>query len=93
MKITKADLAPSRNMLKALGKGKWELEGMEIMAFAQMMQWFSGIQKAIEIEVTRQDEDAKRAEAQKESPILEAKPVEDPIKHDIAKPPRKSKEK
>ena len=93
MKFIKQDLAPSRNMLKALGKGKWELDGMEIMAFSQMMQWFASVQKAIELEVAKDEEDAKKLEAQQASPIVIAKPTEDPIKQNIAKSPRKSKEK
>jgi hypothetical protein len=93
MKFTKQDLAQSRNMLKALGKGRWELDGMEIMAFHQMMQWFSFIQKNIEIEAAQEEEDAKAAAAQAAAPIPQARPVEDPMKHNVAKPPKKSKEK
>ena len=91
MKFTKQDLAPSRNMLKALGKGKWELEGMEIMAFAQMMNWFASIQKAIEQDVARDEEGDEKAESQKVAPIPEAKSVENPIKQNIAKSPKKAK--
>lgn len=77
MKVNKTDLAHSRNMLKVLGKGEWKLDGMEILAFAEMMKWFSHIQKSIELEVSQEEADAKRAEAQKNiPPILEAKPIE-----------------
>jgi hypothetical protein len=83
MKITKQDLAPSRNMLKALGKGKWELDGIEILAFASMMQWFAALQKKIEEEVALEEARAKAEAVEKEklaSGVLEPKPVESPIK-------------
>jgi hypothetical protein len=93
MKVTKNDLAPSRNMLKALGKGKWELDGMEIMAFSQMMQWFANLQRAMETEIAEEEEKLKKDAEQAAAPIPVATPVEDPIKHDIVKSPKKSKEK
>ena len=67
-------------MLKALGKGKWELDGIEILAFSEMMKWFSSLQKAIEMETARDEEEAKKAAAQAAAPVPSAKPVENPIK-------------
>jgi hypothetical protein len=78
MKFNKIDLNHSRNMLKVLGKGEWKLDGMEILAFAEMMKWFSHIQKTVELEVAQDEVDAKRVEAQKTS-SLEPKPVVPPI--------------
>jgi len=83
MKFTKADLAPSRNMLKALGKGEWKLDGMEILAFADMMKWFGTLQRTLEQELAAEEaaEKAKAAEQQKlNEGVLEPKAVEDPIK-------------
>ena len=83
MKFNKIDLAHSRNMLKVLGKGKWKLDGMEILAFAEMMRWFSGIQKNIEMELAQEEanEKAKAAEVEKlKAGKIEPKPVESPIK-------------
>lgn len=83
MKFTKNDLAPSRNLLKALGKGEWKLEGMEILAFADMMRWFAGLQKSIETELAA-EEAAEKAKAEEQaklnSGVLAPKVVEDPIK-------------
>lgn len=83
MKINKTDLAHSRNMLKVLGKGEWKLDGMEILAFAEMMKWFSSIQKAIELEVSQEEanEKAKAAEIErlKTAPLI-PKEIVDPVK-------------
>lgn len=83
MKFTKNDLGPSRNMLKVLGKGEWKLDGMEILAFAEMMKWFAGLAKGIEMELMA-EEAAEKAKAEEQaklnSGILVAKPVEDLVK-------------
>jgi hypothetical protein len=68
-------------MLKALGKGEWKLDGMEILSFAEMMKWFSSLQRAIEIELAAEEKQA--AEQQRlndPNKPLEPKPVEEPIK-------------
>ena len=82
MKINKNDLAHSRNMLKVLGKGEWKLDGMEILAFAEMMKWFSGIQKAIEMEISQEEaaEKAKAAEMEKlKAGVMAPKEVVSPV--------------
>jgi hypothetical protein len=96
MKFSKNDLAPSRNMLKALGKGEWKLDGMEILAFAEMMKWFSIIQRTIESEVADLEMQEKmRAEEQKKlaEGKIEPKPLEDPIKPLDGASPRVAKTK
>jgi len=83
MKVTKIDLSHSRNMLKVLGKGEWKLDGMEILAFSEMMRWFSGVQKNIELEVMQEEasEKIKSAEQDKlKAGVIQPKPVESPIK-------------
>lgn len=95
MKFTKTDVGHSRNMLKVLGKGEWKLDGMEILAFAEMMKWFSGIQRQAEIEFAQDDaiEKAKAAELEKLAEgKIEPKPVEDPIKP-LDKPKKLPKKK
>jgi hypothetical protein len=90
MKFNKVDLNHSRNMLKVLGKGKWELDGMEILAFSDMMRWFSGVQRAMELEITQEEAEAKRVI--ESTSILDAKPVEQPIKSiDVSKATKKTK--
>jgi hypothetical protein len=82
-------------MLKVLGKGEWRLDGMEILAFGEMMRWFSNIQKNIEQEIVAEEavEKFKAEEAQKlKEGKLEPKPVEDVIKP-INAPPVVSKTK
>lgn len=83
MKFNKTDLSHSRNMLKVLGKGEWKLDGMEILAMADMMRWFSQLQRTIEMQLAQEEanEKAKAAEAEKlQAGKIEPKPVEDPIK-------------
>jgi len=83
MRINKTDITHSRNMLKALGKGEWKLEGIEILAAADMMRWFAGFQKAMEIEINNEEiaEKAKAAEQERlNKASLEPKPVEDVVK-------------
>ena len=81
MRFTKADLNPSRNMLKALGKGEWKLDGMEILSFADMMKWFSSLQRAIEIELAAEEKLAiEQQKINDPNKPLEPKPVEQPIK-------------
>lgn len=89
MKFSKNDLSHSRNMLKALGKGEWKLDGMEVLAFADMMRWFASVQKAIEMEVST-DEAAEKAKIEQQKKlaegVLEPKPVEDAVKPIDASP-------
>lgn len=83
MKFNKTDLAHSRNMLKVLGKGEWKLEGMEILAFAEMMKWFANLQRTVEYELA-QDEANEKARAAEQEKLkagnIIPKPVENPIK-------------
>jgi hypothetical protein len=83
MKINKTDLSHSRNMLKALGKGEWKLDGMEILAFAEMMKWFSNLQKAIEMEIAQEEanERARAAEMEKlKAGVIVPEEVQSPIR-------------
>lgn len=79
MKFTSKDLGPSRNMLKALGKGEWRLEGMEVLAFADMMKWFAALQKTIEMEVEMEVAKAEEQKRLAEQPLV-PKEVSDPVK-------------
>ncbi len=39
--FTKTDLARAETVIKALKRGKYELEGEEVLAFAQAFAWIS----------------------------------------------------
>ena len=83
MKIIKTDITHTKNMFKALARGKWDLDGMEILAFADMMRWFEKFQNTMEAEVIREEAQEKaRLEEQKKlnEARIEPKPVEDIIK-------------
>ena len=83
MRINKTDITHSRNMLKAFGKGEWKLEGMEILAFSDMMRWFASFQKAMEVEISN-EEALERFKAEEQERLnkaaLNPKPVEDVVK-------------
>ena len=49
MEYTKQDLVQCDNLIKALRKGTFTLEGMEVLALAQAMQWLSKLQAVIAI--------------------------------------------
>jgi hypothetical protein len=95
MKFNKNDLIHSRNLIKALGKGKWELEGLEILAFADMMKWIGNLQKNIETDLTSEEaaEKAKIEEQQKtDSGTLVPKVIENVVKPmDVSKGIKKVK--
>jgi hypothetical protein len=83
MKLTKNDLVQMKNLTKAIAKGQWTLDGMEILAFSDMMRWVGGLQNRIEMELSAEEaaEKAKTEEQQKlNSGILEPKTVENPVK-------------
>ena len=84
MRFTKADLSHSKNLLKALGRGKWELEGMEILAFSDMMRWFNGLQNKIEMELI-QEEAQEKAKAEEAKKLAEGKMIPTPVE-DVIKP-------
>jgi hypothetical protein len=41
LEFTKTDLARCETVIKALKRGKYELEGDEVLAFAQAFSWLS----------------------------------------------------
>ena len=60
MDFTKVDLVHAENLIRALKKAKFDLDGMEVLAFAELFKWvnklFYGIQKEVqEKEVGRPD--------------------------------------
>ena len=71
-------------MLKALGKGEWKLEGMEILAFADMMRWFASLQGKIEVEVA-DDEAKERFKLDEQKKLAEGKLIPKPVE-DMVKP-------
>lgn len=52
--FTKTDLARCETVMKALKRGKYELEGDEILAFAQAFAWLSAQFERIRSEVENQ---------------------------------------
>lgn len=69
------------NILRLLRRGKWELEGEEVLAFYQCFDYLGRILK-----------DMKEAEEQQKI-VASAKVVESPIKIDLPQPTKKSKQK
>ena len=95
MKFTKDDIAQGKNLLKAISKGKWDLDGMEILAFGNMFRWFGNLQQKIEAELLEEEAiEKEKVEEQKRlnDGRLIPKPVEN-ITKPIDTPAVKSKTK
>lgn len=62
----KDDLAHSQNLIKALGKGKFELEGLEVLALSDAMRWLSKLSQAI----SQNLEDQKKPAVEISNPVV-----------------------
>lgn len=51
MEFTKSDVIQAKNLLFAIKKGKYELDGEEVMAFGQMMTWLAKLITTIETNI------------------------------------------
>lgn len=60
---TQHDVNMVRNLITSLKNGKFELDGMEILAFAQMMGWVGKLQEKIETGLKQQEEQIKAQKA------------------------------
>lgn len=47
MEVSKVDLARCETIIKALKRGKYELEGEEVLAFAQCFAWLGALHERI----------------------------------------------
>lgn len=47
MEFTKQDLIQCSNLIKALKKGSFTLEGLEVIALSQAMSWLSKLESVI----------------------------------------------
>ena len=47
MEILETDMARVTTLLSALKRGKWELEGDEVLAFAQVFAWASELKNRL----------------------------------------------
>lgn len=87
MEFTKQDLVQCDNLIKALKKGTFQLEGIEVLALAQAMQWLGKMQAVI----------AASTEPKPAAPPMIPKEVASPIQEASAPPkpqraPRAKKE-
>lgn len=53
IEFTKGDLHKIVNVMAALKKGKYEVEGEEILAFAQSFAWLSQLADKIKVEIEK----------------------------------------
>jgi len=51
--FSKQDISNAQNLMKLLAKAKMELEGLEVLAAAEAMKWFSGFVKFMETEAAK----------------------------------------
>jgi hypothetical protein len=76
MEFKRQDLNQLSNLLKCLNRGKFELDGQEILAFADLIRWATRLSAAAEVEVQLAEAKA-RADAERKA--LEPKEVKDAI--------------
>lgn len=50
----KRDLAHCDNLIRAIKKAKFELDGMEVLAFAEVMKWVNGLYGQIKADLEEQ---------------------------------------
>lgn len=72
MEFTKQDLTQCENLIKALKKGSFTLEGMEVLALAQAMSWIGQLQAIMK--------------AQIEAPPMKIEQVKEPVTSSPAAP-------
>lgn len=64
IEFNKVDLARLENVIKALKRGKYELEGDEILAFAQSFAWLSSLFDKMQADIAK--------------PKVEPEPIKEP---------------
>jgi len=86
VKFEKRDVVQCENLIRALKKAKFDLDGMEVLAFAEVMRWVNALYNRIQAE-------SQLVEAPKKPSIASAKEVKSPIADapKSAKAPKKSK--
>lgn len=92
MKFTDADLAQLTNAITAMKKAKFELDGMEVLAFAETLRWMGGLHRQMKDQI----EEDKRPKAPQvisvPTPVIqEQEPVEPAKSIKPIKLPKKSK--
>ena len=71
MEFTKHDLANSTNLMKALGKGEFKLDGNEVLALAEVFKWVGRLHQTIQFEVEASELKKKKEAEQAEKPLTE----------------------
>lgn len=85
MNFTKQDLAQVENLVRLLKKAKFELEGLEVLAAADMFRWVSKLATEVPQDIKKQEEEAKFLEAAEDakmwpSPVITpSTPVPPPV--------------
>ena len=65
--FTKSDKEHCENLIRALKKGNFSLEGMEVLALADVFKWVSALSKRIDVDLASQ------------AAVASAQPVDTPI--------------
>lgn len=80
MEVAKTDLTRCETALAALKRGKFELDGTEVMAVAQSITWLSTLHERLKLQL----------EAQAARPPADA-PPDKPLFNDTKEPPQPSR--
>lgn len=77
MEFTKQDLTQCENLIRALKKGQFTLDGVEVLAMAQAIGWIGQLQAVIKASI--------------EAPPMKMQEVKDPVTLPPAAPIKASK--
>lgn len=55
MEFTKQDINHAENLIKALKKGTYNFDGMEALAFAELLKWVNRLVIHVQSEVQKQE--------------------------------------
>ena len=84
MKFTKNDTTHGKNMIKALSKASYTFDGMEVLAFGDVMRWFGALLQKIEMELI-EEEAKEKAKQEEDRKLAEGRLIPKPVEN-ITKP-------
>lgn len=70
--FTQEDLAHAENLVRAIKKGEFKLEGLEVLALSDAMRWLSRLTKVISLNL--QDQQKPAIETSNPSPVITPAP-------------------
>lgn len=92
-KFDKKDAVNCENLIKAIKKAKFELDGMEVLAMAEVFKWVGSLHARIQHEVSEAEKPKPLAVKQEQVPVVtEPETVKQKVTQEVTKKPKKSKQ-